>query len=119
MKEIHIEIPSNQIEVIEDYFELTNLKPSSMDLNDGSRLFILKVEDHVTNNLLHELKARGVGTVFGSISILQLSMHLDSVFSENKIPVWGAMKENVASMSLARKLRFKKVLECYWVTKFD
>ncbi|OLS23390.1 MAG: hypothetical protein HeimC2_27010 [Candidatus Heimdallarchaeota archaeon LC_2] len=85
MKEIHIEIPSNQIEVIEDYFKSTNLKPSGMDLYDGSRLFILRVEDHVTNNLLHELKARGVGTVFGSISIVQLSLHLDSLITENKI----------------------------------
>lgn len=85
MKEIHIEIPSKQIEVIEDYFELTNLKPSSMDLTDGGRLFILRVEDHVTNNLLHELKARGVGTVFGNISIIQLSLHLGSITTENKI----------------------------------
>ena len=44
---------------------------------------------------------------------------IERIFSENKIPVWGAMKGNVASMSLARKLGFKKVLECYWVTKFD
>ncbi len=85
MKEIHIEIPSKQIEVIEDYFELTSLKPSSIDLTDGGRLYILRVEDHVTNNLLHELKARGVGTVFGNISIVQLSLHLGSVITENKI----------------------------------
>ncbi len=44
---------------------------------------------------------------------------IERIFSESKIPVWGAMKENVASMSLARKLGFKKVFECYWVTKFD
>lgn len=85
MKEIRIEIPSSQIEVMEDYFAHAGLKSSSMDLNDGKRLYILKVEDHFTNNLLHELKARGVGTVFGTISIVQLNLHLDSSTSQTKV----------------------------------
>ncbi|MHA2097181.1 MAG: TIGR00341 family protein [Candidatus Kariarchaeaceae archaeon] len=78
MKEIRIEIPSNQIEVLEDYFKLIKLKSISIELNEGGRLYILKMEDHSTNNFLHELKARGVGTVFGNISIIQLNLHLNS-----------------------------------------
>ncbi|MFV2014478.1 MAG: TIGR00341 family protein [Candidatus Heimdallarchaeota archaeon] len=85
MKEIRIEIPSNQIEVLEDYLELANLKSSSINLNDGGRLYIVKVEDHFTNNVLHELKARGIGTVFGTISIVQLSLHLNSSLSQTNV----------------------------------
>ncbi|MCE7737401.1 MAG: TIGR00341 family protein [Candidatus Heimdallarchaeota archaeon] len=86
MKEIRIEIPSNQIEVLEDYIEHVNLKASSIDLNDGGRMYMLKVEDHFTNNLLHELKARGIGTVFGTISIVQLNLFLNSSVSQAKVP---------------------------------
>jgi len=43
---------------------------------------------------------------------------IDRIFSERKIPVWGAERGNIASMNLARKLGFQKVYEYYWVTKF-
>lgn len=44
---------------------------------------------------------------------------IERIFSESKIPVWGAERGNVASMSLARKLGFKKVIEYYWVTRLE
>ena len=44
---------------------------------------------------------------------------IERIFSESKIPVWGTERGNVASMSLAKKLGFKKVHEYYWVTRFE
>ncbi|MHA2169086.1 MAG: TIGR00341 family protein [Candidatus Kariarchaeaceae archaeon] len=85
MKEIRVEVPQNQIEVIEDFLGSFQIKTSQLALQDGGMLFILKVEDNRSNNLLHELKARGVGDVFGEISLIDLSLHMSSSSSTSKI----------------------------------
>jgi uncharacterized hydrophobic protein (TIGR00271 family) len=85
LKEIRVEVPQNQIEVIEDFLSSFQIKASQVELHGGGRLFILKVEDNRSNNLLHELRARGVGDVFGDISVIDLSLHMSSSSSTNTI----------------------------------
>ncbi|MCH8908961.1 MAG: hypothetical protein IH840_17895, partial [Candidatus Heimdallarchaeota archaeon] len=78
LKEIRIEIPNNQYDVITDFLGSSNLKYAEVKLASNGTLFILKVEDNVSNELLHELKARGVGEVFGNISLIHLGLYIDS-----------------------------------------
>ena len=78
MKEVRVEVPQNQIEIIDDYLKLTKIKVSTMDTLEGNRLYVMDVEEQDTNNLVHELKARGVGQAFGKISIVPYSLYLNS-----------------------------------------
>ncbi len=81
-----MEIPPNQIELLEDFVKSFEIQASQIVLVDESRLFILKVEDNRTNNLLHELKARGVGDVFGNISVVDINLHMSSTSIKSSIP---------------------------------
>jgi uncharacterized hydrophobic protein (TIGR00341 family) len=85
LKEIRLEVPQNQIDVIEDFVSSFQIRASQVELHSGGRLFILKVEDNRSNNLLHELKARGVGDVFGEISLIDLSLHMSSTRATSTI----------------------------------
>jgi uncharacterized hydrophobic protein (TIGR00341 family) len=85
LKEIRVEIPQNQIEVLDDFVQSFQINSSQFEMINGDRMFILKVEDNRTNNLLHELRARGVGDVFGEISVIDINLHLSSSSSKNTI----------------------------------
>lgn len=76
MKQLEVQVPQNQIEVVEDLVNSYKLNCSQLDLIGGDRLFIIKVEDNESNNLLHELKARGIGDVFGEITVFQANLHI-------------------------------------------
>ncbi len=78
MKELRIEVPMDRQDTIEDITNDFKLIWSKLELNDSRYLYIIKVEDSYTNNLLHELKSRGVGDLFGNISIVPMSLFIDS-----------------------------------------
>lgn len=78
MKELRIEIPNSQNEVIQGLLNQYLLSFSSIEMMDDKLLYIVKVKGEQTNNLLHELQARGIGDVHGNISIYQVDLYLSS-----------------------------------------
>jgi uncharacterized hydrophobic protein (TIGR00341 family) len=85
MKELRIEVPMDREDIIEDITTDYKLKWSRLELNDSRYLYIIKVDDSYTNNLLHELKSRGVGDVFGNISIVPMTLFIDSEKDISKV----------------------------------
>jgi len=81
MKQVQVLVPDNQVDVIEDLLENFKMQDRAVQIQTrkGDILFEIKVEENESNELLHELKARGVGDVFGEISVVQLSLHLGNV----------------------------------------
>ncbi len=78
MKELRIEIPTSQIEVIQGLLEHYVITYSRMELMDDKVLYIMKVREGQTNSLLHELKARGIGEIHGEIGIYPLDLYISS-----------------------------------------
>ncbi|MDH5404174.1 MAG: TIGR00341 family protein [Candidatus Heimdallarchaeota archaeon] len=78
MKEIRIEVPADQVDIVSDLIATYSLRASEMILINGNHLIILKVQDQHTNTLLHELKSRGVGIIFGEVTMVPLNLWLFS-----------------------------------------
>jgi uncharacterized hydrophobic protein (TIGR00341 family) len=98
VKEVKIIIPKHREEVIEGLVAEFNLDSSVIEGRDQLIYFILISEDE-SNNLLHQLKIRGVGTVFGDVRIVTLNTVLRSSKLENKvIKSQGANVEEILSV---------------------
>ncbi|MCY3413681.1 MAG: TIGR00341 family protein [Candidatus Heimdallarchaeota archaeon] len=93
MKELHIQVPASQKEVIEDLLEQYLVIFSCVHLTNDNYLFLVKVAEDQTNHLLHELRARGTGELFGQISIFDLNLFLSP--KETKATVKRSHAANV------------------------
>lgn len=85
MKELRIEIPVSQNDVLSALLDSYELMYSRIDLANENQLYIVKVQANQTNNLLHELRARGVGEIFGNISVFELSLFVSSKDDKSKV----------------------------------
>ncbi|MHA2501984.1 MAG: TIGR00341 family protein [Candidatus Kariarchaeaceae archaeon] len=92
MKQVQVVVPKNQVEVIEDLLTDFNMGNRSIQIEsvNGQVMFQITVESDESNNLLHELKARGVGAVFGTITMLPISLHLSGTSHTTSIPKTAA-----------------------------
>ncbi len=85
MKEVRIEIPSERQDTLDSLIIKSDLAYSKIKLVDDRYLYTIKVDDNKTNTLLHELKIRGVGTIFGEIIIRQMDLYMSAEKHESKI----------------------------------
>ena len=85
MKRIEVQVPASQVDTVEDLISDYKVKSSHLVLSNGESLFILKIEDSESNDLLYELRARGVGDVFGHISVMPISLYLTNKTAITKI----------------------------------
>ncbi|RMG35100.1 MAG: TIGR00341 family protein [Methanobacteriota archaeon] len=72
IKEVSISLPSRKREVIDEFLQLYNIKADIL-LGENAIRYIFVVKDNQTNQLLHELKKRGIGNVFGRVVISDIS----------------------------------------------
>ncbi|MGB1811025.1 MAG: TIGR00341 family protein [Candidatus Kariarchaeum pelagius] len=87
MKQVQVRVPANQSDIIEDMLKILNIKSraTSIVTRDNDILFQIRVEDSESNELIHELKARGVGDIFGEVNVMMLSLHMSSASEISKI----------------------------------
>ena len=99
MKEFKIYVPSRKEAILEELFEEFLLTRQKLVSDDEMILYILRVENDKSNSLLHELKIRGIGDVYGDITIVPISTFISSQHKEDRIPPSsGANIEEILSV---------------------
>lgn len=99
IKEVSISLPSRKREIIDEFIQLYNLKADIIQ-GETTTQFIFVVKDNQTNQLLHELKKRGVGNVFGRVIISDVSTVItpSTEGGTNLEPSPGANVEEIRSV---------------------
>ncbi len=98
MKEFKIYVPERKEAIIDEFIKEYELHRQKFKSENGV-LFVLSIADDKSNALLHELKIRGVGDVFGDITIIPISTYLSSNKREDKIArSSGAHVEEILSV---------------------
>ncbi len=75
MKNFIIIVPQSKKDVLAESLQEMNI-PYHLILGEGNATFNFIIQTEYSNTLLHELKLRGVGTVFGEIVVAPIVTHL-------------------------------------------
>ncbi|MHA1214249.1 MAG: TIGR00341 family protein [Candidatus Hodarchaeales archaeon] len=85
MKQIQITLPSDRRTLLDQIIKEYSVSATSYDFGPSIR-YELVVDDYQTNILIEELKARGIGSAYGTIVVSPVSLIISSTEVENNIP---------------------------------
>ncbi|MHA1972744.1 MAG: TIGR00341 family protein [Candidatus Hodarchaeales archaeon] len=85
MKQIQITLPSDRRTLLDQIIKEYSVSATIYDFGSSIR-YELIIDDYQTNILIEELKARGIGSAYGTIVVSPVSLIISSTEVENNIP---------------------------------
>lgn len=85
MKEFKILVPNRKRDVVNELLQSYNIESWTIPAEE-SILFIINVEDSQSNVLVHELGIRGIGSIFGEVTITIINTIFKSAQTKDKLP---------------------------------
>ena len=85
MKEIQITLPSDRKTLLDELIKQYSVNAISYDFGTSIR-YELAVDNYQTNIFIEELKARGIGSAYGTIIVRPVSLLISSRGSKNTVP---------------------------------